>query len=94
MGLLGEMAVLRPVKELLADEFRSAVDEMVEGVLKTIPDTFIIPFKYIEEAPVFVPCREGKSLHSPVRRRSVSKRRFAGRLAGVNHGRNVTYYDD
>lgn len=40
----------------------------------------------------FVPIRE-RSLHAFVRRRSLRGRRFAGRLAGFNHGRNVTYYD-
>lgn len=40
----------------------------------------------------FVPLRE-RSLHAFVKRRSLRGRAFAGRLAGFNHGRNVTYYD-
>lgn len=40
----------------------------------------------------FVPCRE-RSLHAFVKRRSLRGRRYAGRLAGFNNGRNVTYYD-
>lgn len=40
----------------------------------------------------YIPIRE-RSLYAVVRRRSVRGRHFAGRQAGFNHGRNVTFFD-
>lgn len=89
------MAILRPLAVLAAIEFREAVDLLIETASEGIPDLFCFPAKLMPQPePVFVPCREGRSLYSPVKRRSISKRNHAGRLAGVNHGKNVTFYED
>lgn len=87
------MAILRPLAEIAANSYRKAVDAAYQGVLDTICDDYShIPA--VAEEIKFVPCREGRSIHSPVSRRFISKRKSAGRMAGHNNGRDVYYNDE
>lgn len=68
---------------------------MLDAVDATIADDFCFPARQLPEPErVFVPCREGRSLYSIVKRRSFRKRQSAGRCAGVNGGKNVLFSDD
>ena len=86
------MVVLRPIAELLAEAFRDAVDIAVQGVLDTIADDFTYPVKPDEEKPRKA-MTDRRSIHAVGKSRSFRKRRSAGRQAGVNGGRNVTFRD-
>lgn len=92
------MAILRPVAQEAAEKaaklFRESVDFMLLAIEDTIADDFCFPAKHMPvNKPVFVPCREGRSLYQFVKRRSFRKRQYAGRLSGHNAGENVTYED-
>ena len=86
------MGILRPLAEIAAAKAREALEVAYLGLCDTISDDYSsVPT--VAEGVEFIPCREGKSLFSPVSRRLLYKRPQAGRLAGFNHGRKVTYYD-
>jgi hypothetical protein len=84
--------VLRPLIAIAADKFRECVDIAVQGVLDTISDDYKVPVKQFEEKAI-KDKQDNRSIHSVVKPRSYRKRRFAGRQAGVNGGRNVTFRD-
>lgn len=78
------MAILRPLAVEAAIAFRQSVDFMLEAITDSIEDDFCFPAKHMPVvAPVFVPCREGKSLLSFVKRRSIFKRRTQARWSDL-----------
>jgi hypothetical protein len=73
------MAILRPIAQILAERAREALDIAYQGLVDTVSDD---PRGWVlapDPEPITVPCREGKSLHSPVKSRSYVKRKFYGR---------------
>lgn len=92
-----KMAILRPLGEIAAQQARATIDFMYDALYEVAHDDnprFFPAVRIPEESPIFVPCREGRSLYSFVKRRSFRKRSHAGRLSGHNHGKDVTYYDE
>lgn len=86
--------ILRTIASLEAEKFRLETEQMIADCYKDIGDFCVVEKAMPAQEVKFVPCREGKSLYSPVKRRSIPKRHTAGRLAGVNGGKNVTFYED
>lgn len=84
--------ILRPLAEIIADTFRESVDTAIQGVLDTIADDYTVPVKPFEEKAI-KDHQDNRSIHSTVKRRSYRKKRHAGRQAGVNGGKNVTFRD-
>lgn len=78
------MAILRPLAVEAAIKFRESVDFMLSAIEDGIADDFCFPAKHMPKLePVFVPCREGKSLLSFVKRRSIFKRKTCQRWSDL-----------
>jgi c-di-AMP phosphodiesterase-like protein len=72
------MALLRPIEQLAAEKRRDEINQEVEDTLNEMAKRIWV-FLRKEDERKFVPMREGRSLHTPVARRSYRKGKASGR---------------
>lgn len=75
------MVILRPLAQIAADKAREALDIALQGIVDTVTDDYERPV--VIEPTVYRACREGKSLYSPSRSRTIYKRKFFGRWSDL-----------